>query len=168
MSEGFIRKLENRKTKKTLIAMCNLHHIMTSKIILDLYFGFLVCLRYKLIKEIIIVKLKRKDVPKEIKSMAEGIMQLSLQAVQIYTPIVNRIISDTSATQHEVEYLMDYMLSLCHTEEFTNLFKKLCRGIFSRFPDTVYCYAKYYFEEYEDDFESLDSNEKFLRDNKFI
>ncbi len=25
----------------------------------------------------------------EIKSMAEGIMQLSLQAVQIYTPIVN-------------------------------------------------------------------------------
>ena len=59
----------------------------------------------------------------EIKSMAEGIMQLSLQAVQIYTPIVNRIISDTSATQHEVEYLMDFMLSLCYTEEFTNLFK---------------------------------------------
>lgn len=100
--------------------------------------------------------------------MAEGIMQLSLQAVQIYTPIVNRIISDTSATQHEVEYLMDFMLSLCHTVEFTNLFKKLCRGIFSRFPDTVYCYAKYYFEEYEDDFESLVINEKFLRDNKFI
>lgn len=48
---------------------------------------------------------------KEIKSIAEGIMQLSLQAVQIYTPTVNRIISDTSATQHEVEYLMDYMLS---------------------------------------------------------
>ena len=156
MSEGFIRKLENRKAKKTLIAMCNLHHIMTSKIILDLYFGFLVCLRYKLIKEIIIVKVKRKDVLKEIimnnkltvyifffqsnynfcmkkdnlqehneetfgkdesyetfvneiKSMAEGIMQLSLQVVQIYTPIVNRIISDTSATQHEVEYLMDYI-----------------------------------------------------------
>lgn len=85
----------------------------------------------------------------EIKSIAEGIMQLSLQAVQIYTPIVNRIISDTSATQHEVEYLMDFMLSLCYTEEFTNLFKKLCRGIFYRFPDTVYCYAKYYFEEYE-------------------
>lgn len=39
----------------------------------------------------------------EIKSMAEGIMQLSLQAVQIYTPIVNRIISDTSTTQHEIE-----------------------------------------------------------------
>lgn len=77
----------------------------------------------------------------EIKSMAEGIMQLSLQAVQIYTPIVDRIISDTSATQHEVEYLMDFMLSLC--------------------------YAKYYFEEYEDDFESLVINEKFLRDNKF-
>lgn len=36
----------------------------------------------KIIKEIIIVKLKRKDVLKEIKSMAEGIMQLSLQAVQ--------------------------------------------------------------------------------------
>lgn len=121
--------------------------------------------RYKLIKEVIIVKLKRKDVLKEIKSMAEGIMQLSLQAVQIYTPIVNRIISDSGV---EVEYLMDFMLSLCYTEEFTNLFKKLCRGIFSRFPDTVYCYAKYYFEEYEDDFESLDSNEKFLRDNKFI
>ena len=85
MSEGFIRKLENRKTKKTLIATCNLHHIMTSKIILDLHFGFLVCLRYKLIKEVIIVKLKRKDVLNEIKSMAEGIMQLSLQIVQIYT-----------------------------------------------------------------------------------
>ena len=74
--------------------------------------------RYKLIKEVIIVKLKRKDVLNEIKSMAEGIMQLSLQAVQIYTPIVNRIISDTSDPQQEVEYLMDYMLSLCHKEEF--------------------------------------------------
>ena len=96
-----------------------------------------------------------------IKTMAEGIVQLSLQAVQIYTPIVNRIISDTTATQHEVEYLMDFMLSLCQTEEFTNLFKKLCRGIYSRFPDTVYCYAEFYFENIEID-------ENFLRENKFI
>ena len=103
-----------------------------------------------------------------IKSMADGIMKLSLQAVQIYTPIVNRIISDTTATQHEIEYLMDFMLSLCQTEEFTNLFKKLCRGIFSRFPDTVYCYAEFYFEEYYDNFEKLDIDEKFLRDNNFI
>ena len=69
----------------------------------------------------------------EIKSMAEGIMQLSLQAVQIYTPIVNRIISDTSATQHEVEYLMDFMLSLCYTEEFTNLFKNSVEEAFTDF-----------------------------------
>lgn len=39
-----------------------------------------------------------------VKSMADGIIKLSLQAVQIYTSIVNRIISDTTATQHEVEY----------------------------------------------------------------
>ena len=104
----------------------------------------------------------------EIKSMAEGIMQLSLQAVQIYTPIVNRIISDTSATQHEVEYLIKINGRSNNAAQLTNLFKKLCRGIFPRFPDTVYCYAKYYFEEYEDDYESLVINEKFLRDNKFI
>ena len=104
----------------------------------------------------------------EIKSMADGIMKLSLQAVKIYSPIVNRIIYDTSSTQHEVEYLMDFMLSLCQTEEFTNLFKKLCRGLFPRFPDTVYFYAKYYFEEYDDNFEKLDIDEKFLRDNNFI
>ena len=104
----------------------------------------------------------------EIKSMADGIMKLSLQAVKIYSPIVNRIISDTTATQHEVEYLMDFMLSLCQTEEFTNLFKKLCRGIYSRFPDTVSCYAEFYFEEYYDNFEKLDIDEKFLRDNNFI
>ncbi len=103
-----------------------------------------------------------------VKSMADGIMKLSLQAVQIYTPIVNRIISDTTATQHEIEYLMDFMLSLCQTEEFTNLFKKLCRGIYSRFPDTVSCYAEFYFEEYYDNFEKLDIDEKFLRDNNFI
>ena len=84
--------------------------------------------RYKLIKEVIIVKLKIKDVLNEIKSMAEGIMQLSLQAVQIYTPIVNRIISDTSATQHEVEYLMDYIgkysvnLPICSTLELNDNF----------------------------------------------
>lgn len=100
--------------------------------------------------------------------MADGIMKLSLQAVKIYSPIVNRIIYDTSATQHEVEYLMDFMLSLCQTEEFTNLFKKLCRRIYSRFPDTVSCYAEFYFEEYYDNFEKLDIDEKFLRDNKFI
>ena len=103
-----------------------------------------------------------------VKSMADGIMKLSLQAVQIYTPIVNRIISDTTATHHEVEYLMDFMLSLCQTEEFTNLFKKLCRGIYSRFPDTVSCYAEFYFEEYYDNFEKIKIDENFLRENKFI
>ena len=104
----------------------------------------------------------------EIKSMADGIMKLSLQAVKIYSPIVNRIIYDASATQHEVEYLMDFMLSLCQTEDFTNLFKKLCRGIYTRFPNTVYCYAEFYFEEYDDNFEKLDIDEKFLRVNNFI
>ena len=33
--DGVVSTLYNRKTKKTLIATCNLHHIMTSKIILD-------------------------------------------------------------------------------------------------------------------------------------
>lgn len=103
-----------------------------------------------------------------VKSMADGIIKLSLQAVQIYTSIVNRIISDTTATQHEVEYLMDFMLSLCQIEEFTNLFKKLCRGIYSRFPDTVSCYAEFYFEEYYDNFENIKIDENFLRENKFI
>ena len=60
---------------------------------------------------------------------------------------------------------MDYMLSLCHTEEFTNLFKKLCRGIFSRFSDTVYCYAKYSFEEYE---EKLFWNRPYIPDGEAL
>ena len=68
----------------------------------------------------------------EIKSMAEGIMQLSLQAVQIYTPIVNRIISDTSATQHEVEYLMDFMLSpLLYRRVYKSFQKTLQRNLFT-------------------------------------
>lgn len=38
MSDWRLRKTENRITKKTLIAKRNLHHDMTSKIILALYF----------------------------------------------------------------------------------------------------------------------------------
>ncbi len=41
MSDWRLRKIENRITKKTLIAKRNLHHDMTSKIILALYFIFL-------------------------------------------------------------------------------------------------------------------------------
>ncbi len=40
MSDWRLRKIENRITKKTLIAKRNLHHDMTSKMILALYFVF--------------------------------------------------------------------------------------------------------------------------------
>lgn len=43
MSDWRLRKIENRITKKTLIAKRNLHHDMTSKIILALYFIFSLC-----------------------------------------------------------------------------------------------------------------------------
>lgn len=39
MSDRLLRKLENRRPKKTLIAMRNLHHDMTSKMILDFLFS---------------------------------------------------------------------------------------------------------------------------------
>ena len=42
MSDWRLRKIENRITKKTLIAKRNLHHDMTSKIFLALYFFFLI------------------------------------------------------------------------------------------------------------------------------
>ncbi len=40
MSDWRLRKIKNRITKKTLIATRNLHHDMTSKMILALYFVF--------------------------------------------------------------------------------------------------------------------------------
>ena len=42
-----MRKLKNKRTKKTLIATLNLHQDMTSKIILDQVFLFFLCLYFE-------------------------------------------------------------------------------------------------------------------------
>ena len=59
MSDWRLRKIENRITKKTLIAKRNLHHDMTSKIILAFYFIFPFCAKNNnYIKVVILSSLK--------------------------------------------------------------------------------------------------------------
>ena len=66
-----------------------------------------------------------------------------------YKPIANNIIAKT-ASENEVEHLLDYMLGVCLDDRMLNLFKKVCRRYYNLYPEMIAFEILTYRELYDD------------------
>lgn len=63
----------------------------------------------------------------EIKELVAQQQQLAKQAIAVYTPLVDEIISTQNREENHIELTLDYMLGFCFDARMLQLYKKLYR-----------------------------------------
>lgn len=87
---------------------------------------------------------------KEILKMAEQLKTLSNVAVLQYTDIVNDILDGKIADEQEIAFILDGMLDFCQFNEMLLLFKRVCRGLYLKYPGLVHDYILFYREMWDE------------------
>ena len=86
-----------------------------------------------------------------ISQLAEGTEQLALQAVDLYAPVVENIISTKSTDTKLIEHTLEFMLDFCIHDKMLLLFKKLCRYYYLIDPQATAEYINLYRELWDDE-----------------
>ncbi len=90
----------------------------------------------------------------EIKALAHEIgtfMQASAQkALEHYRPIAEQIIKGEKTDLNEIELFLDYMLDFCYDNEVLELYKRICRCLYSKHPELVYTAVMNYRDVWDD------------------
>jgi len=93
-----------------------------------------------------------KDMAKmniNIDEIVNLIQEISEQSYNYYKPIADNIIAKT-ASENEVEHLLDYMLDVCHDNRMLNLFKTVCRRYYNLYPEMIAFEILTYKEMYDE------------------
>lgn len=92
-----------------------------------------------------------KKILNEINAIVESFRTLNEQALVVYTPMVEDICSRKSVSAKELENLLDWLVSICISDDMTELFKRVCRHFYYQYPELITDYVYLYKEMYEDD-----------------
>lgn len=92
----------------------------------------------------------------EIKKLIGSLSTLADNAVDIYTPIVNDLITSNCKDVNKIELTLDYMLGYCFHKEMLMLYRKLCRHLYGLDQDSAVFYVNHYREMFDED-----SSQKF-------
>lgn len=87
----------------------------------------------------------------EIITIAEAIKSLNAQAYAVYEPMVADICTREFVNENEIEHLLDGLVSVCTSDDMTELFKKVCRKFYNQYPEMITDYILFYKEMYGED-----------------
>ena len=87
----------------------------------------------------------------DIIGIGEKIVALQEEAYYAYRFLVDELCKNTNATENEVGLMLDYLLTFCGNEKVLELYKKVCRTYFNKYPVMISKYIEWYREEYEPD-----------------
>lgn len=82
--------------------------------------------------------------------MIQKLQQIYDNAFSIYTDAVNSLIASKKPIEHEAERILDGLLDFCGDIRFLDLFKRLCRYIYSIYSLLVTDYLHWYILQYEE------------------
>ena len=83
--------------------------------------------------------------------LVDGIKNLCEQAFLLYKPIVDDICSGKAVSAKELENLLDWLVSICISDEMLGLFKQVSRQFYNQYPEIITDYVMIYKEMYEED-----------------
>lgn len=72
-----------------------------------------------------------------IKELALAMRGLYDQAYQVYSSMVNDVLSDRITKERDIERVMDGLLDYAEDERFIKLYKDLCRHVYHHYPKLV-------------------------------
>ena len=85
----------------------------------------------------------------EIKQLAQCIISLQDEAYYQYLGPVERLCDNPDSTEHDVEWLMDWLIDFCGSPKVLGLYKKICRTFFKKYPKMIADHIMWYRGEYE-------------------
>jgi hypothetical protein len=71
-----------------------------------------------------------------IRYFAEQIKALNHEAYLYYKPITEKLCNG-QASETDVEFVLDRMLDFCGSDEILDMFKKICRCYYERYPEMI-------------------------------
>ncbi|TWT50972.1 hypothetical protein Pla22_37150 [Rubripirellula amarantea] len=98
---------------------------------------------------------ERESTSDPIVDLARQLLSLNSQAVSIYSPIVEQIVTQQSTDRSLIESTLDGLLGFAGTEDGLALFKKLCRYYWDLGPLATASYISAFREMWDE--ESLDA-----------
>jgi hypothetical protein len=87
----------------------------------------------------------------EIKKLAEKLNALSIQAYSKYEPIVNQLISENCQDSNKIGLTLDFMLEFCSNDKVLQLYRKLCRHLYSFDQESAIFYVDAYRERWDEE-----------------
>jgi hypothetical protein len=96
----------------------------------------------------------------KIKAMAETQDQLAQQAVLQYKPIVAKYLKSNCTDSNQIAYTLDFMLDFCFDAQMLNLYRKLCRHVYSYDQETAVQYVQAYRERWDEEGKQFGNDEK--------
>ena len=73
----------------------------------------------------------------EIKDTINGIRALMYRAYQQYSSLVDAVINDEITDINQIERIMDGLVDLGDDVRFIEIYRKLCRHVYHRYPQLV-------------------------------
>ena len=89
-----------------------------------------------------------KELAKELEPLIQQIKRIHDDAVVAYTPLVEDLCS-RKATENEVGWILDWLLMYAGNERMLQLYKRVCRAYWKKYPESIAFYIMEYKKEYE-------------------
>lgn len=87
----------------------------------------------------------------EIKQLLDSRNELAKQSVILYKPIVQQYINDNCRDSNKIAYTLDFMLDFCFDEQMLQLYRRLCRHLYSFAPEAAVYYVNSYREMWDEE-----------------
>jgi hypothetical protein len=94
-----------------------------------------------------------KALIEDIKTLFESQQQLAKQALEVYTPMVEDIITNEVRDENRIGHTLDRILDFCFDGNMLLLYKKLCRYYWEINPHATANYINYYREMWDSESE---------------
>ena len=88
-------------------------------------------------------------IDKEIKEIANQIRILYEEAYREYLGPVEILCANPDASENEVGLMLDYLLEFCGNDKVLDLYKRVCRTFYTKYPECIARYITWYREEYD-------------------
>ena len=90
-------------------------------------------------------------IDKEIKEIANQIRILYEEAYREYLEPVEILCANPDASENEVGLMLDYLFEFCGNDKVLDLYKRVCRAFYTKYPECIARYIMWYREEYENE-----------------
>lgn len=87
---------------------------------------------------------------KELEKTIQALNRLRDSAFAQYSTLVDSVLRNEITDQRQLERIMDGLLDFCDEERFLQIYKKLCRHIFYRYPQMVGEHVALFRAQFED------------------